>query len=457
MITERQPEPHALQPTHSRQSVLIVDDSAMNRMLLSQMLNSQFDTAEAASGEDCLRLLEQNPTGISVVLLDIHMTGIDGFTVLEAMSQRGMLEEIPVIMISSEDNVDTVRRAFDLGASDYISRPFDARVVYQRITNTIRMYAKQRRLSAMVADQVSQKEKRSQMMIGILSRVVERRNGESRTHVQHISTLTGMLLDHLVQKTDAHGSYEIQELQLQSFAAAKPDAVICIPNLDECSVSPFRKHLPRRTKVLFSSCVPTGFTANQYDCCIASNMVESGKQASWLLGKYMTAHGLTHAAYLCYGGDSQPARHRDRSAISILEEEFPLITLDKVVQYTEETQAYTMINDLLRELPQIEALYISQSRMAEAVLGVLSLLGRTDIKVVTQGVSKEVIDQLDEHSNVIGVVVPNSYEIGRLLAYACAHYFLGVEPAPFVAVDPVAFTPQNLSGAWLSVMKNKLT
>ena len=192
VITERQPEPHALQPTHSRQSVLIVDDSAMNRMLLSQMLNSQFDTAEAASGEDCLRLLEQNPTGISVVLLDIHMTGIDGFTVLEAMSQRGMLEEIPVIMISSEDNVDTVRR------------PFDARVVYQRITNTIRMYAKQRRLSAMVADQVSQKEKRSQMMIGILSRVVERRNGESRTHVQHISTLTGMLLDHLVQKTETY-------------------------------------------------------------------------------------------------------------------------------------------------------------------------------------------------------------------------------------------------------------
>lgn len=94
VITERQPEPHALQPTHSRQSVLIVDDSAMNRMLLSQMLNSQFDTAEAASGEDCLRLLEQNPTGISVVLLDIHMTGIDGFTVLEAMSQRGMLEEL---------------------------------------------------------------------------------------------------------------------------------------------------------------------------------------------------------------------------------------------------------------------------------------------------------------------------------------------------------------------------
>ena len=204
VITERQPEPHALQPTHSRQSVLIVDDSAMNRMLLSQMLNSQFDTAEAASGEDCLRLLEQNPTGISVVLLDIHMTGIDGFTVLEAMSQRGMLEEIPVIMISSEDNVDTVRRAFDLGASDYISRPFDARVVYQRITNTIRMYAKQRRLSAMAADLAFEKERASRMMIGILSQVVEKRNGESRDHVQRVAQLTSMLLAGLAQKTDRY-------------------------------------------------------------------------------------------------------------------------------------------------------------------------------------------------------------------------------------------------------------
>ena len=204
VITEQQPERTAAAPVHRRQSVLIVDDSELNRKMLGQMLGSRFDIAEAASGEACLQLLEQNATGISIVLLDIHMPGIDGFTVLEEMNQKNLLEQIPVIMISSEDTVDAVRRAFDLGASDYISRPFDAKVVYQRIINTIQLYAKQRRLSAMVADQVSQKEKRSQMMIGILSRVVERRNGESRTHVQHISTLTGMLLDHLVQKTETY-------------------------------------------------------------------------------------------------------------------------------------------------------------------------------------------------------------------------------------------------------------
>ena len=204
VVTERQNEPRAAAVPHRRQSVLIVDDSAMNRALLSQMLGRQYDTAEAAGGEECLRLLEQNPTGISIVLLDIHMDGMDGFAVLEAMNQRGMLEEIPVIMISSEDTADSVRRAFDLGASDYIGRPFDAKVVYQRVSNTIRLYAKQRRLSAMVADQVYETEKRSRMMIDILSRVLGRHNGESYAHAQRISTLTTMLLTHLTQKTDAY-------------------------------------------------------------------------------------------------------------------------------------------------------------------------------------------------------------------------------------------------------------
>ena len=204
VITEQQPERTAAAPVHRRQSVLIVDDSELNRKMLGQMLGSRFDIAEAASGEACLQLLEQNATGISIVLLDIHMPGIDGFTVLEEMNQKNLLEQIPVIMISSEDTVDAVRRAFDLGASDYISRPFDAKVVYQRIINTIRLYAKQRRLSAMAADLAFEKERASRMMIGILSQVVEKRNGESRDHVQRVAQLTSMLLAGMAQKTDRY-------------------------------------------------------------------------------------------------------------------------------------------------------------------------------------------------------------------------------------------------------------
>lgn len=204
VITEQQPERTAAAPVHRRQSVLIVDDSELNRKMLGQMLGSRFDIAEAASGEACLQLLEQNATGISIVLLDIHMPGIDGFTVLEEMNQKNLLEQIPVIMISSEDTVDAVRRAFDLGASDYISRPFDAKVVYQRIINTIQLYAKQRRLSAMAADLAFEKERASRMMIGILSQVVEKRNGESHDHVQRVAQLTSMLLAGLAQKTDRY-------------------------------------------------------------------------------------------------------------------------------------------------------------------------------------------------------------------------------------------------------------
>lgn len=204
VITEQQPKRTAAAPVHRRQSVLIVDDSELNRKMLGQMLGSRFDIAEAASGEACLQLLEQNATGISIVLLDIHMPGIDGFTVLEEMNQKNLLEQIPVIMISSEDTVDAVRRAFDLGASDYISRPFDAKVVYQRIINTIQLYAKQRRLSAMAADLAFEKERASRMMIGILSQVVEKRNGESRDHVQRVAQLTSMLLAGLAQKTDRY-------------------------------------------------------------------------------------------------------------------------------------------------------------------------------------------------------------------------------------------------------------
>lgn len=204
VITEQQPERTAAAPVHRRQSVLIVDDSELNRKMLGQMLGSRFDIAEAASGEACLQLLEQNATGISIVLLDIHMPGIDGFTVLEEMNQKNLLEQIPVIMISSEDTVDAVRRAFDLGASDYISRPFDAKVVYQRIINTIQLYAKQRRLSAMAADLAFEKERASRMMIGILSQVVEKRNGESRDHVQRVAQLTSMLLAGMAQKTDRY-------------------------------------------------------------------------------------------------------------------------------------------------------------------------------------------------------------------------------------------------------------
>ena len=188
----------------SRAQILIVDDSTMNRELLAAMLEDEFEIMEAENGEQCLTMLEQYGTGISLVLLDIVMPGMNGFEVLEIMSRKHWIDDIPVIMISSEDREAVIQKAYELGVSDYISRPFDARIVYRRVYNTIKLYAKQRRLTSLISDQIYEKEKNNKMMVAILSHIVEFRNGESGLHVLHINMLTEKILARLVQKTEKY-------------------------------------------------------------------------------------------------------------------------------------------------------------------------------------------------------------------------------------------------------------
>ena len=185
-------------------NILIVDDSELNREILSSMLGVGFNVLEAESGEKCISMLEQYGTGISLILLDIVMPGISGFDVLSYMNDNHFIDDIPVIMISSDNSADSVREAYELGVSDFISRPFDAKVVHHRVFNTIKLYSKQRRLLMLLTDQINEKERNNDMMIGILSQIVEFRNGESGLHVVHIRTLTEMLLERLVKKTDKY-------------------------------------------------------------------------------------------------------------------------------------------------------------------------------------------------------------------------------------------------------------
>lgn len=185
-------------------NVLIVDDSRLNREILSSMLGDQFSIMEASSGEKCLELLKQYGTGISIVLLDIIMPGMSGFDVLRYMNSDHWIDDIPVIMISSDYTAESVREAYDLGVTDYIRRPFDSKIVFHRVFNTIKLYSKQRRLVHLVTDQINEKEKNNDMMISILSHIVEFRNGESGMHVVHIRMLTEMLLEQLVKRTDRY-------------------------------------------------------------------------------------------------------------------------------------------------------------------------------------------------------------------------------------------------------------
>lgn len=188
----------------SRYRILIVDDSEMNRRILSEMLKGEFEILEAENGEACLDMLDRYETKISLILLDIVMPEMDGFGVLEYMNRNNLIRDIPVIMISGEDSGETMKRAYEWGVSDYIKRPFDMEVVHRRVLNTIKLYAKQRRLVALVTNQIFEKEKNSRMLISVLSEIVEFRNGESGTHVLNINTLTTMILEQLVKKTDKY-------------------------------------------------------------------------------------------------------------------------------------------------------------------------------------------------------------------------------------------------------------
>ena len=184
--------------------ILIADDSEANRELLTEMLQDSYDIVEAEDGEKAIEQLHEYGKGISLVLLDLLMPVMDGFDVLAYMGTNKWLEDIPVIMISSEDSTPYVKRAYELGATDYIGRPFDENIVYRRVQNTIKLYAKQRRLATLVTNQIYEKEKNNQMMISILSQIVEFRNGESGLHVMRINMITGMLLERLAVKSDKY-------------------------------------------------------------------------------------------------------------------------------------------------------------------------------------------------------------------------------------------------------------
>lgn len=196
-----------------RQQILIVDDSEMNRAILTEILQKDYRILNAEDGEQCIEILEQKGTAISLILLDLVMLKMDGFEVLAVMNKKQWIEDIPVIMISSEDSAKFIQKAYEFGVTDYIGRPFDAKVVYQRVFNTIKLYAKQRHLLSLITRQIYEKEHSNRIMITILSQIVEFRNGESGPHVMHINILTELLLEQLMKRSnDYHMTWSEQQM-----------------------------------------------------------------------------------------------------------------------------------------------------------------------------------------------------------------------------------------------------
>jgi len=188
---------------NKRQKILIVDDAKFNRNILKEFLGETYDYLEAENGNQAIQMIGEN-IGIDLMLLDINMPQMNGFEVLEIMKRSQCIAETPVIMISSEDAVDTMRKAYELGITDYITRPFDSVIVKKRVQNTLGLYMNQKHLINVVYDQVYEKEENNNIMIQIMSNILGSRNSESREHILHIKIATEMMLRQLVKVTDAY-------------------------------------------------------------------------------------------------------------------------------------------------------------------------------------------------------------------------------------------------------------
>ena len=177
--------------------ILIADDSKMNQQILSEILGVRYEYLYADDGMQALERLHSE-FDIDLLLLDINMPRLDGFGVLEVMKQRNWLQEIPVIITSSEDDESFIQNAYDLGVTDYIRRPFNLTVTQRRVSNAHTLYARQKHLVHLAEEQVYEREKTNSAIINILSHVVESRNFESSTHILHVRTITDILLRQLV-------------------------------------------------------------------------------------------------------------------------------------------------------------------------------------------------------------------------------------------------------------------
>lgn len=215
----------------TKQKILIADDSEMNRELLAAILEEEYEIIQVNDGVQAVDCLQRHAEEISLLLLDIVMPHMDGFEVLSYMNKEHWIDSIPVVIISSENSPIYIKRGYDLGATDFIGKPFDANMVLRRSANAILLGAKQRRMTSIVSNQIYEREKSSKLMINILSHIVEFRNGESGLHVLHIQTITEMLLRQLVQKENNRYALSKEQIRMITTASALHDiGKISIPD-----------------------------------------------------------------------------------------------------------------------------------------------------------------------------------------------------------------------------------
>lgn len=211
--------------------ILIVDDVSINRMVLTDILEENYEIEEANSGKHALEILSERYREFSLVLLDLIMPDISGFDVLEYMNNQGWLDQLPVIVISGENSQEAEERSLDLRATDFIRKPFDESIVQRRVKNIVDLYIYRRSLEHKVQEQTKELHQQYQKLleqaerikqnneriIDVLGMVVEYRHSESGMHVQRVKKYTELLAREAMKD---YPEYGLTEEKVQKIATA---------------------------------------------------------------------------------------------------------------------------------------------------------------------------------------------------------------------------------------------
>lgn len=212
----------------SKECILIADNSQFHREMLVEILGDKYEYDFAENGLQVLEMLSSGEP-VDILILDIDMSQSDGLHVIKVMNERHWIEEVPVIVISADDNSAFIKQAYELGATDYISRPFNAVTVQHRVENTLALYSKQKRLVQLVEEQVYERENINNMMINIFSHVIESRNFESGSHTLNVQSITNQLLHCLTKKTNEYSLSEADISLISSISALHDIGKLTIP------------------------------------------------------------------------------------------------------------------------------------------------------------------------------------------------------------------------------------
>ncbi len=205
-----------------RPRILIADDSDMNRYILLDMLESDYEILEAEDGEEALAVIEDYEGEIDLLLLDYRMPGMNGLEVLKELGRKSWKRTIPVIMISAENDRTFIVQSYRLGAMDYINRPFDATIVRHRVDSIMRLHSQDTKIAKEASSRLTESFHNDGMLINILTSLMEFRSGKHANHTVNIQLLTEMFMRELMNVSDQY-YYSTEQILLFSKAAALHD------------------------------------------------------------------------------------------------------------------------------------------------------------------------------------------------------------------------------------------